>query len=100
MDELIISPEQRNAPVTSDEPNSEPLYITYNDEPQTRRKSDDTLLTQCILTIVLIAVVLILKFTKPEFAEMLFAEYKERTSAPPEELVKTVIETVSGWFGG
>lgn len=100
MDELIIPAQQENAPATVNEPSAEPLYITYNDEPKTRRKSDDTLLTQCILTIILIALVIVLKYTKPEFAETLLSEYKERTSAPPEAFIKTIVEAVSGWFKG
>ncbi len=100
MDELIIPAQQENAPDTVNERGAEPLYITYNDELRTRRKSDDTLLTQCILTIVLIAVVLVLKYAKPELAEPLLSEYKEHVIAPPENFVETIVETVSGWFKG
>ena len=75
---------------------SEPLYITGDDRKKNR--SDDVMLTQGILCVILALAVFGLKFINQEFQAELLELYEERLLAEPEQFLVKIITAAENWF--
>ena len=97
MDEIMINDMQESIPDNSAESGVEKIYI--GDEPKVSGKSDDVMMTQGILCIILVLSLVVLRFINGDFLDELLSMYRERTASPPESFLAEIIETVEKWFG-
>lgn len=96
MDEIMINNMQESVPDNSAECNAEKIYI--GDEPKASGKSDDVMMTQGILCIILVLALVVLRFINGDFLDELLSIYAERTSSPPEDFLADIIISAEQWF--
>ncbi len=96
--EEIVKQDESTATVSAEAVGiTEPIYISYDDEPK-EKKSDDTLLTQLILCAVLVAVAFGMKYIDSDFQENMLSMYRRLLNAPPEEFLQKILDGLETWF--
>lgn len=93
MDELMLQNES-TAPEESKE--SELLFIESDERKKSR--SDDVMLTQGILCLVLTLAVFSLSFINEDFRDKLLLIYSERMQSETEPFLQKLIATAENWF--
>ncbi len=96
MDELMINDVPESVPDNSAECSVEKIYI--GEEPKASGKSDDVMMTQGILCIILVLALVVLRFINGDFLNELLSIYAERTSSPPESFLADIIRSAEQWF--
>ena len=96
MDELMINGVHESIPDTPADSCTEKIYI--GEERKASGKSDDVMMTQGILCIILVLALVVLRFINSDFLEKLLSIYNERISSPPEGVLADMIESAEQWF--
>lgn len=92
--------EKALSPAAADgaEPLKDMIYIDENHARKKDGKSDDVMLTQCILCLILVLSVFLLRFISEEFQKELLAMYSDKTNAPAEPFIADILEAIEAWF--
>lgn len=80
------------------EPGNELIYIDKKRRGRVKGKSDDIMLTQCILCLILALSVFLLKYIDEDFQTEFLSLYKQRTEAPAEPFIMKITEIIEEWF--
>ena len=96
MDEIMINETQECMPDYTAESGAERIYIAEDERASAR--SDDVMMTQGILCIILLLALVVLKFINSDFLSDLLAMYNEKISLPPEGVLADMIESAEQWF--
>ncbi|MGN0584420.1 MAG: hypothetical protein ACI4JD_03090 [Ruminococcus sp.] len=99
-DTVKNSDEHSVMPVISgiSEPSNDVIYIDKKRSGRMKGKSDDIMLTQCILCLILALSVFLLKYINEDFQTGFISLYKQRTEASAEPFIMKITEIIEAWF--
>ena len=92
-------PEQKIAEMQTESfPMPEPIRVVETAAFQKQQHADDVALTQCILCVILVLCVFSLHWLKPEWQELLLAQYMEKREAAPILWLDGFLQAIQQWL--
>ena len=62
------------------------------------QRADDVAMTQCILCILLVLILFVLHWLKPEWQSMLLQQYIQYRNAPPLQWLDQLLHSIQQWM--